>query len=103
MLGQKMQEAKRAQELQGQVAGILTGKPGATLTPAQQALAAPGMQVGPTVERAALAENIPQPSANEVKANQYLQIADIYAAQGKSEDAKRFQEMADKLNTLQAG
>lgn len=99
MLGQKIQEAKRAQELQGQVAGILTGKTAPTaLTPAQQALAAPGMQVGPTVERAALAESIPQPSPNEVKANQYMQIADIYAAQGKSEDAKRYQEMADKLN-----
>jgi len=98
MLGQKMQEAKNAQDLQSQVAGILTGKTGPALTPAQQALAVPGMRAGPTVERAAMAENIPQPSANEVKANQYLQIADIYAARGKSEDAKRFQEMADRLN-----
>jgi len=99
MLGQKIQEAKRAQELQGQVAGILTGKAGdVALTPAQQALAAPGMQAGPTVQRAALAESIPQASPNEVKANQYMQIADIYAAQGKSEEAKRYQEMADKLN-----
>ena len=99
MIGQKLQEAKRAQELQGQVAGILTGKTAQpALTPAQQALAAPGMQAGPTVQRAALAESIPQPSPNEVKANQYMQIADIYAAQGKSEDAKRYQEMADKLN-----
>jgi hypothetical protein len=63
-----------------------------------QALAAPGMQVGPTVARAELAASIQPPSANELKAGQYQQIADIYAAQGKSEDAKRFQEMAEKLN-----
>ena len=97
LLGQKLQEAKAAQDLQKQVAGILT-KPIAALSPEQQALAAPGMQVGPTVQRAELAATIPQPSAGEAKANQYLQIADIYAAQGRSEDAKRYQEMADRLN-----
>ena len=97
LLGQKMQEAKRAQDLQAQVAGILT-KPPTALSPEQQALAAPGMQVGPTVERAEMAANIQPPSANELKAGQYQQIADIYAAQGKSEDAKRYQEMAEKLN-----
>ena len=97
LLGQKMQEAKRAQDLQTQVAGILT-KPPTALSPAQQALAAPGMQVGPTVERAELAASIQPPSAGEIKAGQYQQIADVYAAQGKSEDAKRYQEMAEKLN-----
>jgi hypothetical protein len=56
------------------------------------------MQAGPTVARAELAASIPQPSAGEIKAGQYQQIADIYAAQGKSEDAKRYQEMAEKLN-----
>jgi hypothetical protein len=99
LLEQKLKEAKAAQDLQNKVAGVLSGKTGQTpLTPEQQALAAPGMQVGPTVARAELASNIPQPSASEAKANQYLQIADIYAAQGKSEDAKRYQEMADRLN-----
>ena len=99
LLEQKLKEAKTAQDLQKQVAGVLTGKTGqAALTPEQQALAAPGMQVGPTVARAELAANIPQPSASEIKAGQYQQIADIYAAQGKSEDAKRYQEMAEKLN-----
>ena len=56
------------------------------------------MQVGPTVARAELAASIPQPSAGEIKAGQYQQIADIYAAQGRSEDAKRYQEMAERLN-----
>jgi hypothetical protein len=97
ILGGKLKEMQTAQDLQKQVAGILT-KPATALSPEMQALAAPGMQAGPTVARAELAANIPQPSAGEVKAGQYQQIADIYAAQGKSEDAKRYQEMAEKLN-----
>jgi len=97
LLGEKLKEAQRAQNLQTQVAGILT-KPPTALSPEMQALAVPGMQAGPTVARAELAASIPQPSAGELKAGQYQQIADIYAAQGKSEDAKRFQEMAEKLN-----
>jgi len=97
LLGEKLKEAQRAQNLQAQVAGILT-KPTTALSPEMQALAAPGMQAGPTVARAELAASIPQPSAGEIKAGQYQQIADIYAAQGKSEDAKRYQEMAEKLN-----
>lgn len=97
MIGQKLQEAKRAQELQGQIAGILTGAPTA-LTPEQQALAMPGMQAGPTVARAELAANIPQPSANEIKALQYQRIADLMAASGKAEDAKRYQDIAKELN-----
>jgi hypothetical protein len=97
LLGEKLKEAQRAQNLQTQVAGILT-KPPTALSPEMQALAAPGMQAGPTVARAELAASIPQPSAGEIKAGQYQQIADIYAAQGKSEDAKRYQEMAEKLN-----
>jgi hypothetical protein len=96
-LGQKLKEAVNAQKLQTQVAGILT-KPLTVLSPEMQALAAPGMQAGPTVARAELAASIPQPSAGELKAGQYQQIADIYASQGKSEDAKRYQEMAEKLN-----
>jgi len=97
LLGEKLKEGQRARDLQTQVAGILT-KPPTALSPEMQALATPGMQAGPTVARADLAASIPQPSASEIKAGQYQQIADIYAAQGKSEDAKRFQEMAEKLN-----
>ena len=97
LLGQKLQEAKTAQDLQKQIAGVLTSAP-TGLTPEQQALAAPGMQVGPTVARAELAANIPQPSANEIKAGQYQRIADLMAAAGKSEDAKRYQDIAKELN-----
>ena len=98
LLGQKLQEGKRAQDLQTQVAGILTGPAPTALSPEMQALAAPGMQVGPTVARAELAASIPQPSANETKALQYQRIADIYTAAGKSEDAKRYQDIARELS-----
>ena len=98
ILGQKLQEAKTAQDLQKQVAGILTGPTPTALSPEMQALAVPGMQAGPTVARAELAANIPQPSANEIKAGQYQKIADIYAAAGKGEDAKRYQDIARELN-----
>jgi len=97
LLGQKLQEAKSAQDLQTQLGSIFT-KPTTALTPEQQALAMPGMQAGPTVARAELAANIPQPSAAEMKAAQYQQAADLLASRGKSEEAKRYQDMAKELN-----
>jgi len=100
-LGQKLQEGVNAQNLQKQVAGILTGPAPTVLSPEQQALAAPISEAGPfgpKVARAELAANIPQPSANEIKAGQYQRIADIYAAAGKGEDAKRYQDIARDLN-----
>jgi len=98
MIGAKLKEMQTAQDLQKQVAGVLTGPAPTALTPEMQALAVPGMQAGPTMARAELAANIPQPSANEIKAGQYLRIADIYAAAGKGEDAKRYQDIARDLN-----
>jgi hypothetical protein len=98
LLGEKLKEGQRARELQTKVAGVLTGPAPTPLSPEMQALAVPGMQAGPTVARAELAASIQPPSANELKAGQYQQIADIYAAQGKSEDAKRYQEMSERLN-----
>jgi hypothetical protein len=100
LLGEKLKEGQRARDLQTQVAGVLT-KPPTVLTPEQQALRAPVSEAGPfgpKVARAELAASIQPPSANEIKAGQYQQIADIYASQGRSEDAKRFQEMSEKLN-----
>jgi len=98
LLGAKLKEMQTAQDLQKQVAGVLTGPAPTVLSPEMQALAAPGMQAGPTMARAELASNIPQPSANEIKAAQYQRIADIYAAAGKGEDAKRYQDIARDLN-----
>jgi len=97
VLNQKLEEAKRAEQLRKQIADVMTTAP-QPLNTAQAALAAPGMPLGPTIQRAELMDSMPQPTANELKANQYLTIADIYAAQGKSEDAKRYQEIAERLN-----
>ena len=97
LLAQKLEEAKRAEALRKQIADVMTTAP-QPLNTAQAALAAPGMPLGPTTQRAELMDSMPQPTANELKANQYQTIADIYAAQGKSEDAKRYQEIAEKLN-----
>jgi len=101
LLGEKLKDAQRARDLQTQVAGVLTGPAPTVLSPEQQALRAPVSEAGPfgpKVARAELAASIQPPSANELKAGQYQQIADIYAAQGKSEDAKRYQEMSERLN-----
>ena len=100
LLGAKLKEMQTAQDLQKQVASVLT-KPQTVLSPEQQALRAPVSEAGPfgpKVARAELAASIQPPSANELKAGQYQQIADIYASQGRSEDAKRYQEMSEKLN-----
>ena len=97
LLNQKLEEAKRAEQLRKQIADVMTTAP-QPLNTAQAALAVPGMPFGPTIQRAELMDSMPQPTANELKANQYLTIADIYAAQGKSEEAKRFQEMAERFN-----
>jgi hypothetical protein len=97
LLGQKLEEAKRAEALRKQIADVMTTAP-QPLNTAQAALAAPGMPLGPTIQRAELMDSMPQPTANELKANQYQTIADIYAAQGKSEDAQRYQQIAERLN-----
>jgi hypothetical protein len=97
LLGQKLQEAKAAQDLQAQLGGIFT-KPATPLTPEQQALMAPGMQAGPTMARAELAANIQPPSEGEIKAAQYQRAADLLASRGKGEEAKRYQDMARDLN-----
>jgi hypothetical protein len=101
LLGEKLKEGQRARELQTKVAGVLTGPAPTALSPEQQALRAPVSEAGPfgpKVARAELAASIQPPSANELKAGQYQQIADIYASQGRSEDAKRYQEMSERLN-----
>jgi hypothetical protein len=97
LLGQKLQEAKAAQDLQTQLGDIFT-KPTTVLTPQQQALMAPGMQTGPTVARANLAANIQPPSEAEMKAAQYQRAADLLASRGRGEEAKRYQDMARDLN-----
>jgi hypothetical protein len=100
LVGQKLQEAKSAQELQTQLGGIFA-KPTTALTPEQQALMAPVSEAGPfgpKVARAELAANIQPPSDAEIKAAQYQRAADLLASRGKGEEAKRYQDMARDLN-----
>jgi hypothetical protein len=97
LLGEKLKEAEQARALQQRVAGALTTTP-ATLSPAQQALAAPGGQVGPTTARADMMAAIPEMTPNQIKASQYQNAADILAAAGRVADAEKYQTMAEKLN-----
>ena len=97
LLGEKLKEAQAARALQQRVAGALTTAP-TTLSPAQQALAAPGGQVGPTPARAEMMAAMPEMTPNQIKANQYQNAADILAAAGRVTDAEKYQTMAEKLN-----
>jgi hypothetical protein len=97
LLGEKLKEAQTARQVQQQVAGALTTQP-SVLTPEQQALAAPGGQVGPTVQRAEMAAAIPEMTPNQIKAMQYQNAADVLAAAGRVADAEKYQNMAEKLN-----
>ena len=98
ILGAKLQEAKSAQDLQKQIAGVFTAPPTTALSPEQQALMAPGMQAGPTVARAELAATIQPPSADEILASQYRRAAQISTSAGKGEDAKRYMDIARELS-----
>jgi len=97
LLGEKLREGQSARQVQQQVASALTTAP-SVLTPEQQALAAPGGQVGPTVQRAEMAAAIPQMTPNQIKAIQYQNAADILAAANRVADAEKYQAMAEKLN-----
>jgi hypothetical protein len=103
---QKLDEYKRQQDMQKRIADILTGgtapmpTPGAPITP-ETAISMPGMAPGPTVQREAMigqpAPAQPAMTANVIKANQYRKLADVMAASGKGEDAKRYLDMAENL------
>jgi hypothetical protein len=104
---QKLDEYKRQMTMQENIAKILGGGgaaqmpiPGAPITP-EQAIAMPGLPAGPTVQREAMigqpAPAQPAMTANVMKANQYRQLADVMAASGKGEDAKRYLDMAESL------
>lgn len=97
LLAEKLKEAQQSQAIQKQVAGALTSTP-SVLTPAQMALAAPGGQVGPTLQRAEMANAIPEMTPNQIKAMQYQNAADVLAAAGRVADAEKYQSMAEKLN-----
>jgi len=100
LLNAKLQEAKSAQDLQKQIAGVFAAPPTA-LSPEQQALMAPVSEAGPfgpKVARAELAATIQPPSADEILASQYRRAAQISTSAGKAEDAKRYMDIAKELN-----
>jgi hypothetical protein len=100
LLNAKLQEAKSAQDLQKQIAGVFAAPP-AALSPEQQALMAPVSEAGPfgpKVARAELAASIQPPSADEILASQYRRAAQISTSAGKAEDAKRYMDIAKELN-----
>jgi hypothetical protein len=97
LLGEKLKESQQSRDIQKQVAGALTTAP-SVLSPTQQALAAPGGQVGPTVQRAEMANAMPEMTPNQIKAMQYQNAADVLAAAGRVADAEKYQSMAEKLN-----
>ena len=79
MTAQKLDEYKRQIGLQKSIQEILTG--GGQAPTAQ----------GPTAQA-------PQLSPNEVKANQSRKVADVLGVAGKSEEANRYVNMAEKLS-----
>ena len=103
---QKLEEATGAKDLRQRIANILaptttTAAPAGGEITADEALAASGMAAGPTVARAAMIGQprpaAPEMSANEMRAQQYRRVADVYAASGRGEDAKRFMDIAENL------
>lgn len=98
---QKLEDAARGRDMQRRIGDILTTTPATGEITAADALAAPGMAAGPTVARAAMIGQprpaAPAMSANEMRAQQYRRVADVYAASGKGEDAKRFMDIAESL------
>jgi hypothetical protein len=97
LLGEKLKEGQTARQVQQQVASALTTQP-TMLSPAMQAIAAPGGQLGPTRERAEMAAAMPEMTPNAIKAMQYQSAADVLAAAGRVADAEKYQSMAEKLN-----
>jgi hypothetical protein len=82
---QKLDEYKMAQEQRRrleEIFGAQAPTAGMPMTP-QQALAVPGGQVGPTVERAAMVGQVPEAAAvspEDMRYDQYMKAAQLYAA-----------------------
>jgi len=95
---QKMDEYKMAQEQRRrleQIFGAAAPVAGMPMTP-QQALAAPGGQAGPTVERAAMVGQVPEGPAmsqDDMQYNRYMQAAQMFAATDPGK-AEAYQKMA---------
>lgn len=102
---QKLDEAKRLQQIQQAAQQIMTGggevAPGGVVTP-EQAISAPAtaeLPAGPTVTRAAMIGQ-PLPSApqapQDVQYDQFMRLATLYAAVDPAK-AKAYQELAKTI------
>ena len=95
---QKMDEYKMAQEQRRrleEIFGAQVPTAGMPMTP-QQALAAPGGQVGPTAERAAMIGQMPEATAmspEDMRYEQFMRAAQLYAASDPGK-AEAYQKMA---------
>ncbi len=93
MTKQKLDEAKRAQQAQLAYQNLLTGQPtvGAEMTP-EQAIATPGMALGPTQERAAMigqpAPSMAPSGMSNLTREQRVMLSALPAAQGIPEMLK---------------
>lgn len=94
MLGEKLKEMQRLNQYQRALVG---GGAEGTPTPAMQALAAPGMPVGPTVARGAMMDQIKPLSAEDKRFEDYIRKADIATQYGRIEDADKYLNMAYKI------
>ena len=104
---QKMDEYKRARDIEAQISGALAGEggavaPGGTIT-AEQAINAPGGQVSPTVERAAMigtqvpASAIAPKSATDIQYDRYMAASAIAARVGDTTKAKAYSDLAKQI------
>lgn len=104
LTAQKIKEAQRQQKLQEAFTEMQAGLPeyvrdrtSGEVSP-QQAISAPGMQAGPTVERAAMIGQ-PMPRISEAKANaEYYRMQAPKFAAVDPERAQKLLEYADKLD-----
>jgi hypothetical protein len=107
MTKQKLDEAKRAQQAQLAYQNYLTGQPtvGAEITP-EQAIAAPGMALGPTQERAAMigqpAPSVAPSGMSNLTREQRVMLSQLPAEKGIPEMLKLTQptEKARLLSEL---
>ena len=101
---QKLDEAKRAQQAQQAYQNLLMGQPtvGAEITP-QQAISAPGMALGPTMERAAMigqsAPSVAPSGMSNLTREQRLMLSALPAEKGIPEMLKLTQP-SEKVKLL---
>ena len=105
---QKMDEYKRARDIEARISGALIGEgapamPGATISP-EQAINAPGLPAGPTVARAAMigteAPAAPMSQADMLY-NRYTKASNIAAQYGDTAKATAYATLADKARSQQ--